>query len=109
MNLFRAPAAARAAKTLDRTLFSRTLPTSAACVRENKLISRYRKQLERTREVLALDKFDPVAAHPDAALAAQGRKCLVLKPDVQVAGLSLPSLTLHFAFSRIRWSLMTKG
>ncbi|KAK2592320.1 tRNA(m(1)G37)methyltransferase [Conoideocrella luteorostrata] len=85
MNLFRAPAAARALKTLDRALFSRSLPTSAACVRENKLISKYRKQLEKTREVFLLDKFDPIAADPDGALAAQGKKCLILKPEVKAA------------------------
>ncbi|KAK5987583.1 tRNA (guanine(37)-N1)-methyltransferase [Cladobotryum mycophilum] len=83
MNLFRAPAAARAAKTLDRSLFSRTLPAAAASVRENKLISKYRKQLEKTKEVFSLDKFDLVAADPDPALAAQGKKCLVLKPHVK--------------------------
>ncbi|PNY23930.1 tRNA (guanine(37)-N1)-methyltransferase [Tolypocladium capitatum] len=80
MNLFRAPAAARAAKALDRALFARTLPTAAACVRDNRLIAKYRKQLERTREVLLLDKFDPIAADP---AGRRGGKCLILKPDVK--------------------------
>ncbi|KND90293.1 tRNA (guanine(37)-N1)-methyltransferase [Tolypocladium ophioglossoides CBS 100239] len=80
MNLFRAPAAARAAKSLNRALFARTLPTAAACVRDNRLIAKYRKQLEKTREVLLLDKFDPIAADP---AGQQGGKCLVLKPDVK--------------------------
>ncbi|KAL9476705.1 hypothetical protein ACSS6W_006546 [Trichoderma asperelloides] len=83
MNLFRAPAAARAAKTLDRSLFSRTLPTAAASLRDNKLISKYRKQLEKTKEIFALDRFDVCAADPDATLAAQGKKCLVLKPHIK--------------------------
>lgn len=87
MNLFRAPAAARAAKTLDRALFSRTLPTVAASVRENKFISKYRKQLEKTKEVLEVDKFDPIAADPDEQLAKQGRKCLILRPDLKVSGM----------------------
>lgn len=86
MSLFRAPAAARAAKTLDRTLFSRTLPTTAASVTANKLISKYRKQLEKTKEVLLLDKFDPIAADPNPSFAAQGRKCLILKPSVKLSG-----------------------
>ncbi|TWU78401.1 tRNA(m(1)G37)methyltransferase [Metarhizium rileyi] len=85
MNLFRAPAAARAAKSLDRALFSRTLPTFAASVRENKLISKYRKQLERTKEVLDVDKLDPIAADPDEVLAGQGRKCLILRPDLKIS------------------------
>ena len=84
MNLFRAPPAARAAKTLDRALFARALPTTAACVRENKLISKYRKQLEKTKEMLLLDKFDPIASDPEPMFASQGKKCLVLKPEVKV-------------------------
>ncbi|KAG5976026.1 tRNA(m(1)G37)methyltransferase [Claviceps digitariae] len=84
MNLFRAPAA-RALKTLDRSLFLRNLPTSAACVREKKLISKYRKQLERTKEILLLDKLDPIAADPDDALAARGLKCLILKPNIKAS------------------------
>lgn len=87
MNLFRAPAAARAAKTLDRSLFSRTLPTAAASLRDNKLISKYRKQLEKSKEIFALDRFDVCAADPDAALAAQGKKCLVLKPHIKPDGM----------------------
>ncbi|OAQ91617.1 Met-10 [Purpureocillium lilacinum] len=83
MNLFRAPAAARAAKTLDRALFSRTLPTAAASVRDNRLLSKYRKQLEKSRELLMLDRFDSIAADPDRELVSQGRKCLILKPDVK--------------------------
>ncbi|KAG5990482.1 tRNA(m(1)G37)methyltransferase [Claviceps pusilla] len=85
MNLFRAHSAARALKTLDRSLFLRRLPTSAACIRENKLISKYRKQLEKTKEILLLDKFDPIAADPDAALAAQGLKCLILRPNLKAS------------------------
>ncbi|KAH7326511.1 Met-10+ like-protein-domain-containing protein [Stachybotrys elegans] len=83
MNFFRAPAAARAAKTLDRTLFARVLPASAACLRETKTISKYRKELEKTGELLALDKFSPIVPDPDASLAAKGARCLVLKPEVK--------------------------
>lgn len=95
MNLFRAPAAARAAKSLDRALFARTLPTAAACVRDNRLIAKYRKQLEKTKEVLLLDKFDPIAADP---AGQQGGKCLILKPDVKPTGESPLSLPLSTSF-----------
>lgn len=87
LNLFRAPAAARAAKALDRSLFSNTLPTAAASIRDNRLISKYRKQLEKTREIFSLDRFDVCAADPDATLAAQGKKCLVLKPHIKPDGM----------------------
>ncbi|KAM4059450.1 met-10+ like-protein [Hirsutella rhossiliensis] len=85
MNLFRAPAAARAVKILDRSLFARTLPTAAASVRENRLISKYRQQLEATKELLVLDRLSTVTVDPDPALAAQGRKCLILKPGIKPA------------------------
>lgn len=91
MNLFRAPAAARAAKTLDRSLFSRSLPTAAASVRDNRLLAAYRRRLEKTREVLLLDRFDPISLDPDPVLAAQGKKCLVLKPEVKPDGSCLPA------------------
>lgn len=92
MNLFRAPAAARAAKTLDRTLFSRTIPSAAACVAENKLLSKYRKTLEKTNEVFSLERFNVVAPNPEPSLAKEGRKCLVLKPQVKASGKSFSFL-----------------
>lgn len=83
MNLFRAPAAARAAKTLDRALFARTIPSAAVSVRENKLLSKYRKELELTKEMFVLQNFQQVAPDPDPALAARGNKCLVLKTHIK--------------------------
>ncbi|PHH93152.1 hypothetical protein CDD83_7 [Cordyceps sp. RAO-2017] len=85
MNMFRAPAAARAAKVLDRSLFSCTLPTAAASVRENRLLSKYRRQLEQTKELLLVDRLGTIVADPDPSLAAQGRKCLLLKPHIKPA------------------------
>lgn len=83
MNLFRAPAAVRAAKTLDRALFAKTLNAAAASVKENKLLSKYRKELEKTNEILFLEKFNPVLPDPDPALASQGKKCIVLAPQIK--------------------------
>jgi tRNA (guanine37-N1)-methyltransferase len=82
MNIFRAPAA-RAAKTLDRALFANTLKATAISISDNRLISKYRKALEKTNEMLFLDKFSPIVADPDPSLAAQGKKCLVLSPQVK--------------------------
>ncbi|KAH7133533.1 hypothetical protein EDB81DRAFT_903677 [Dactylonectria macrodidyma] len=83
MNLFRAPAAVRAAKSLDRALFANTLNAAAASVKENKLLSKYRKALEKTNEVLFFERFNPVLPDPDPALASQGKKCIVLAPQVK--------------------------
>ncbi|VUC27815.1 unnamed protein product [Clonostachys rosea] len=81
---FRAPAA-RAMKTLDKSLFTKVLPTSAALVSQNTLISRYRKALEKSEELIQVDKFSPIAPHPDPEAARAGKKCLVLKPHVDPA------------------------
>lgn len=86
-SLFRPPAASRAAKTLDRALFSRTLPSTAAVVRDNRMLSRYRKDLEATRELLNVDKLRPIVSHPDPAQAGQGLKCLLLDPGVKQSGM----------------------
>lgn len=86
MNLFRAPAAVRAAKTLDRSLFSRTLPTTVAAIRENKLISKYRKELTASQEILFVEKLNFIIPNPDPTLASQGGKCFVLRPEVKSDG-----------------------
>lgn len=85
MNLFKAPGAL-AMKTLDRSIFSKTLPVTAALVRDNKLLSKYRKDLEKTREILQLEKLSPVMPASDPSLAKQGRKCLLLSPNVEASG-----------------------
>lgn len=85
-SLFRAPAAARAARSLDRSLFSSTLPSTAAAVRDNRLLSRYLKELRGTRELLHVEKMAPIVSHPDPSLAKQGQKCLVLHPSVKPSG-----------------------
>ena len=85
MNIFRTPAA-RAIKSLDRSLFSKRLPTTAAAVSDNKLLSKYRKSLEKTKEIFLLDRYSPVAPHPDPALASKGQKCFVLRPEFQASG-----------------------
>lgn len=93
MNLFRAPAA-RAAKTLDRSLFAKTLNAAAVSISENKLISKYRKELEKTKEILFLEKLNPIVADPDPSLAAKGRKCLILSPQIKPSGEMFNEMTL---------------
>jgi tRNA (guanine37-N1)-methyltransferase len=82
MNLFRAPAA-RAAKSLDRSLFTNTLNAAAASIRENKLLSKYRKELEKTNEVLFMERFNPILPDPNPSLASEGKKCIVLAPQIK--------------------------
>ncbi|KAJ4318272.1 tRNA(m(1)G37)methyltransferase [Fusarium piperis] len=96
MNLFRAPAA-RAAKTLDRSLFAKTLNAAAASISENRLLSKYRKELEKTHEVLFMERFNPILPDPDPSLASQGRKCIVLSPQIKPASPETWSSTLQEA------------
>ena len=86
MNIFRPPAAARAAKILDRSVFHRSLPTAAASINDPRLISKYRKSLEKTKELLLLPAFDTVQIDPDPLKAKKGGKCILLQPKIQAQG-----------------------
>ncbi|TDZ74450.1 tRNA (guanine(37)-N1)-methyltransferase [Colletotrichum trifolii] len=78
MIAFRAPLA-RAATTLDRSLFSKKVQLAAATVKDNRNISKYRKQLEKAKELLSLERQDPCQPDP----AQRGLKCLLLRPGVK--------------------------
>ncbi|KAK6083816.1 tRNA methyltransferase trm5 [Seiridium cupressi] len=84
-DLFRPPILRPFSGTLDRSLFSRTIPLAAATVDDNKNISRFRKELGKSKEILDVDRVSPIAPHPDAALASQGKRCLLLSPNVKVS------------------------
>ncbi|KAG9255043.1 Met-10+ like-protein-domain-containing protein [Emericellopsis atlantica] len=81
-NMFRVPAA-RALTVLDRSLFHTTLPVAAALVNDSRQLSRLRKDLDKTREILNVDKVKPVVSHPDPEKAKGGLKALLLQPDVK--------------------------
>ncbi|ROT39739.1 Met-10+ like-protein [Sodiomyces alkalinus F11] len=79
MLTLRAPLA-RASTTLDKSLFSKTLNLAAATVHENRNIARYRKQLEKGKELLNWDRLDAIRPDP----VAPGKKCLLLNPGTKV-------------------------
>ena len=83
--MFRVPAA-RALTVLDRSLFHTTLPAAAALVNDSRHLSRLMKDLEKTREILNVDKVKPVVGHPDPEKAKGGLKALLLQPDVKPGG-----------------------
>ncbi|KAK8139656.1 hypothetical protein PG984_000779 [Apiospora sp. TS-2023a] len=83
MNVFRPSVARAVAGVLDRSLFAKTVPLAAAIISENKLISRYRRDLEKSKEILSAERISAIAPHPDQTLASQGKKCLLLNPAVQ--------------------------
>ncbi|KAL3306755.1 tRNA (guanine(37)-N1)-methyltransferase [Colletotrichum asianum] len=75
---FRVPLAS-AATSLDRSLFSKTVKLAAATVKDNRNISKYRKQLEKSKELLDLDRLDSCRSDP----VNIGLKCLLLRPGVK--------------------------
>lgn len=94
MNPFRPPtisrsvaasSAASSSLALDRSLFSKKVNLAAASIADNKKIAEWRRALQKTREVLIVERIQVVRPHPDGSLAARGAKCLLLDPKVKVA------------------------
>ncbi|CAD6443429.1 b6d52a30-d5b0-40bd-9ac4-54a4088d854b [Sclerotinia trifoliorum] len=83
MSLFRPPVVRSAAGVLDRALFSKTIPISAARLLNNKIISKCRSQLTKSKEILVEDRIAPIRSDPDPEFAAKGGKCLLLNPRVK--------------------------
>jgi len=86
MAVFRPPIIRSGASALNRALFSKTVSIAAAAVKDNRHISKYRKELSYSRQLLFAERLSPIVSHPDQALAAQGRKCLLLSADVKAEG-----------------------
>lgn len=82
-DLFRPPVLRPFSGALDRSLFSRTIPLAAATISDNKHISRLRRDLAKSKEILEVERISPIAPHPDSALASKGTKCLLLNPATQ--------------------------
>ena len=81
--MFRPPVN-RAMRSLDRAFFQKRIPICAARVMDNKMISRYRLELQRSQDMLKLDRIATV--RPDPVPENSGGKCLLLKPGIQQQG-----------------------
>ncbi|KAM3087468.1 tRNA(m(1)G37)methyltransferase, variant 3 [Clarireedia jacksonii] len=98
MSIFRPPIVRTAASgILDRSLFSKTIPLSAARISNNKNISKCRSQMQKSKELLLLERISNVRPDPDPQLAEKGGKCLLLKPEVKHDDLSTWSTILQEA------------
>jgi tRNA (guanine37-N1)-methyltransferase len=86
MGIFRPPIVRSATTALNRALFRKKVDLAAAAVQDTKLLSQYRKTLHASREILQVERIASIRPHPDKALAAQGRKCLLLDPSVKPDG-----------------------
>jgi tRNA (guanine37-N1)-methyltransferase len=80
-DMFRAPIN-RSMKTLDRSLFKKTVNLKAARIFDNKNISRVRGELERNKVALFQDRLGSVYPDPDPDRAKTGKKCVVLRPEI---------------------------
>lgn len=79
--MFRPPVN-RAMRALDRSFFKRSIPLSAARIRDNKNISKYLAELR--LDLLKLERMQAVRSVKDHA--GQEGKALLLKPEVKPDG-----------------------
>ena len=87
MSPFRPPTVRSASAVLDRSLFSKSIPISAARILNLKHTSRCRAKLEGSRELLQLDRLANIRQDPDPDLASKGGKCFLLQPQVKSEGI----------------------
>lgn len=83
MSIFRPPIVRGASAALDRSLFTKKIPIAAARVLDLKNTSRYRAQLEKSKDLLKLERLTNVRPDPDQGLAKKGGKCLLLRAEVK--------------------------
>lgn len=76
----------RSMRTLDRTFFKKTIPTSAARILDNKDISLCRKILEKSKEALIQNRIAPVRPDPVEEKALRGGRCIILRPEIKHDG-----------------------
>ncbi|KAL2352263.1 Met-10+ like-protein-domain-containing protein [Cryomyces antarcticus] len=81
-SMFRPPIN-RAMRTLDRSFFKQRIPISAARIYDNKNISKYRAALEKSKDVLEVERIITIRPDPVAAYANNNGKCLLLKPEIK--------------------------
>ena len=86
MALFAPPIHRSAAAILDRALFSKNIPIAAARIAQNRDISKCRTMLDKSKELLRLERVTSVRADPDPTIASKGGKCLLLRPEVKPDG-----------------------
>ena len=87
MSLFRPPIVRSASAVLDRSLFAKTIPITAARISNLKDTSRCRAKLDKSRELLQLERLANIRQDPDPDLASRGGKCFLLKPEVKPEGI----------------------
>jgi len=83
MAVLRPPIVRSSLNALNRALFTKKINLAAAAVHDSRTISKYRKSLTGTREILTVERISPIVPHPDTTLRQQGKKCILLEPHVK--------------------------
>lgn len=74
-------------RVLDRSFFQRKVALTAARILDNKNISSCRKELEKSKDLLRLERIAIVRPDPEEASGPNGRKCVLLKPEIKCDGM----------------------
>jgi len=74
-------------RVLDRSFFQKRVPLTAARILDNKKISNCRRELEKSKDLLRLERIAIVRPDPEEGPGPNGRKCLLLKPEIKCSGM----------------------
>ena len=83
MVVLRPPIVRSSLNALNRALFTQKISLAAAAINDSRAISKYRKTLTETHDILNLERISPIVSHPDTKLREQGKKCILLEPHVK--------------------------
>lgn len=75
----------RAMRVLDRSFFQKKVPLSAARVLDIKKMSKLRQDLQKSKDILFIDRLSNIQADPEAN-AKPGSKCILLRPEIDEKG-----------------------
>lgn len=81
-----APPSNRSMRILDRSFFRKHIPLSAARISEKKDIGKLQKALERSKDLLTVERIRRIQPDPDPELAAKQGKCFLLSPRIKHDG-----------------------
>lgn len=87
-DMFRPPIN-RAMRVLDRSFFQKKISLSAARILDNKTISKCRTELQRGKDTLFLERLSNIQTDPTEPDAKAGRKCILLRPEIDDKGRSI--------------------
>jgi tRNA (guanine37-N1)-methyltransferase len=87
-NMLRPPVN-RAMGTLDRAFFKKALPVAAARIFNNQHISQCRMELQKSKDLLAIDRLSPIISDPESISDKTDRKCLLLDTGIKHDGLRI--------------------